>query len=74
VSGLQLGASHAHIDDSGNNTVERTHLSATYVHALTPEWNMNLGLSWTRRDEQTVGAATSEEVFVSLSRAFEWRR
>lgn len=74
VSGITLGASYARIEDTGDNDVDRAHLSAAYVHALTPDWNMNVGLSWTMRDEETVGRATSEEVFVSLSRAFEWRR
>lgn len=74
VSGVQLGLTYAQIDKTGSNQVDRANLSASYNHELTPDWNMNLGVAWKMRDEQTVGRATSEEVFFSLSRDFNWTR
>ncbi|WP_415184813.1 hypothetical protein [Phaeovulum sp.] len=74
VSGVQFGVSYAQIDKTSGNQVDRANVSASYIQALTPDWDMNLGVAWKMRDEETVGRATSEEVFVSLSRDFSWTR
>ncbi|HEX9859513.1 MAG TPA: hypothetical protein VGA75_14225 [Paracoccaceae bacterium] len=74
VSGLNLGLSYAQIDETGANMLERADLTASYRHALTADWDMNFGLAWRMRDEATEGRATSEEVFFSLNRRFEWQR
>lgn len=74
VSGVSLGMNYAETRETGTNDIARAGLSASYRHALTEDWTMNLGLAWRMRDEATVGRATSEEVFLSLSRDFTWRR
>ena len=74
VSGVSLGANYGIFTEDGANDITRAGLTATYRHNLTQDWAMNLGLAWRLRDEDTVGRATSEEIFVSLGRSFSWRR
>lgn len=73
-SALQFGLSYAQIDKTSGNQVDRANFSASYIRELTADWDMTMGLAWKMRDEDTVGRATSEEVFFSLSRDFDWTR
>ena len=54
-----------------SNEVERQNLSVGYEYSLTDDWNLNAGLNLTVRDEDTVGKAESQEIFLSLSRKFD---
>ena len=70
--GLSLfyGVTDATVDANG---VEQTELSATYSHALTEDWNLNTGVNYQVRDEDTVGRADSPSVFLSIGRRFDFR-
>jgi hypothetical protein len=72
VSGLNLGLSYSDFSDPGENDVTRADLTASYTHSLTEDWGLSVGANLTRRDEDTIGAATSSTVFLSLSRNFEF--
>ena len=72
VSGLNFGLSHSDFSNPGENAVARTDLTASYSHSLTPDWGMTLGANHSLRDEDTVGAANSSTLFLSLSRNFEF--
>jgi hypothetical protein len=56
-----------------DNEVRRIDLSAAYRYALTPDWNLNTGVSYEVRDEDTVGRAESPSVFLSIGRQFDFR-
>ena len=53
--------------------VERTDLSATYSHLLTPDWALNVGAGYSLRDEEGVGEARSPRVFLTVGRQFDFR-
>jgi outer membrane usher protein FimD/PapC len=72
VSGLNLGLSYSDFSDPDENDVTRTDLTASYTHSLTEDWGLTAGASLTRRDEATLGAASSSTLFLSLSRDFEF--
>lgn len=74
VSGVAFDVSYAAVTETGDNDVARAGLTASYRRDLTPDWAMTLGLSWRMVDEDTVERATSEEISLSLSRDFSWRR
>lgn len=46
-------------------------LGLTYSHALTEDWSLNTGLTHRTRDTATSPAATSNTVFIGLSRRWE---
>ena len=70
--GLSLfyGVTDATVDANG---VEQTELSASYSHALTEDWNLNTGINYQVRDEDTVGRADAPSVFLSIGRRFDFR-
>jgi outer membrane usher protein FimD/PapC len=72
VSGLNLGLSYSDFSDPGENDVARTDLTASYTHSLTEDWGLSVGANLSRRDEDTIGAANSSTLFLSLSRDFEF--
>ena len=72
VSGISLGLSYSDFSDPGENDVTRTDLSASYTHSLSADWGMTVGANYSLRDEDTVGAATSSTLSLSLSRNFEF--
>lgn len=74
LSGVTLGVTYATISETGEADVARAGVTASYSHALTEDWGLNLGLAWRLRDEDGAGSATSEEVFLSIGREFTWRR
>jgi hypothetical protein len=74
VSDLGFKLSYAAIDQTGTDpSVSRASLSATYSRALTADWNMSFGLAYQLRDQAGAGQASSETVFLGLSRRFDWR-
>ncbi len=70
---LGLTLNLARIDDSSANLVKRYDLTARYSYAVTPDWNMDLGLTLQRRTEATIGTAKSQLVFLTISRSFDIR-
>ena len=74
VSGIGLGLLYVQQEGTpSDNQVTRTDLNATYRHALTEDWNVNTGVSYRVRDEDTVGRAESPSVFLSIGRRFDFR-
>jgi hypothetical protein len=47
----------------------RTDFSATYRHELTPDWDMSVGFQRRQYSETGVGDATSDAIFLNLSRS-----
>jgi len=74
VSGIAFDLNYAAVSETGENDIARAGLTASYSRDLTADWAMTLGLAWRMVDEDTVERATSEEVYLSLSRDFSWRR
>ena len=72
VSAINFGLSYSDFSDPVENDVARTDLTASYSHSLTPDWGMSVGANHSLRDEDTVGAANSSTLFLSLSRNFEF--
>lgn len=54
-----------------SNQVTRSNLALGYEYALTEDWNLNTGVNLRVRDENTVGKAESQEIFMNLSRKFD---
>lgn len=57
-----------------SNQSDRTALSLSYNHALTRDWALRVGVQHQMRDEETVGTAESNSVFVSIGRSFDLLR
>jgi hypothetical protein len=55
-----------------NDTI-RADLRATYYYDLTKDWRLSTGYEYRIRDEETVGRATSNRVFLTLERNFVLR-
>ena len=53
------------------NGVQRGDLVITYEYELTEDWNLNTGIDFRMRDEQTVGTAKSTAVFFGIGRNFD---
>lgn len=56
-----------------DSTVRNTSFGATYSHALTEDWGLDLGYRQRIRDADGTGKADSSSVFLSLSRDFTFR-
>lgn len=73
ISGLNFNLSYAVTDETGpDNQTEQISFSTSYRRALTRDWDINVGYAYQMRDEDTVGRADSQSVFLTLSRSFEW--
>lgn len=57
-----------------SNQSDRTAFSLSYNHALTRDWALRVGVQHQKRDEETVGTAESNSVFVSIGRTFDLLR
>lgn len=74
LSSLSLDLSYAeNTVTATDSTVANTSFSATYSHALTEDWGLDLGYRQRIRDADGVGTADSSSVFLSLSRDFTFR-
>lgn len=60
-------------DTLTNLSTKSTTVDASLRYALTEDWGMNFGASHSVRDEDGVGTANSNSVFLSLKRNFEFR-
>ena len=45
----------------------------TLNYALTPDWTLNIGANHRIKDEDSIGRAASNSVFLSVGRTFEFR-
>jgi hypothetical protein len=76
LSSLSLSANYVELDRAGGpqfNDSSRTNLSATYNHQITRDWQLSSGYQYRIRDEETVGTATSNRLFLTLGRSFTLR-
>lgn len=72
--GLNMGADWSRSEDTASGSVtDTTSLNAALNYALTPDWNLNLGATHRMRDEDGIGRAESNSVFLSVGRTFEFR-
>ncbi|NJS37740.1 MAG: hypothetical protein HC783_00625 [Rhodobacteraceae bacterium] len=54
-------------------TTRSAAFSATYSHSLTQDWALDAGATHRIRQEDGLGNATSDTIFLELRRAVEWR-
>lgn len=76
VSRLDFNLSYGRSEGAGLSTVptvQRTTLTASYTHNLTPDWDLTGGVQLRSRDETGVGKADSKSVFVNLARSYSFR-
>lgn len=76
ISDLGFSANVAELDQAGGpavNDTTRADLRATYSREITPDWRLSSGYEFRWRDEENVGSATSNRVFLTLEREFVLR-
>lgn len=76
ISDLGFSANLAELDRAGGpavNDTTRADLRATYSREITPDWRLSSGYEFRWRDEENVGSATSNRVFLTLEREFVLR-
>ena len=76
LSQIGLSANFAEIAQSGGpalNDTSRADLRATYSRQITRDWQLSSGYEYRIRDEDTVGTATSNRIFLTLEREFTLR-
>ena len=74
LSGIGLDLVYGQTDATATeNEVRQIDLTAAYNYALTPDWNLNTGIVYQVRDEDTVGRSDSPSVFLSIGRRFDFR-
>ncbi len=57
-------------DTSSERSFRDGTLSVSYTRTLTEDWNMNLGVRHRYSDDDGIGTARSNEVFMSMSRSY----
>ncbi|KNX40063.1 hypothetical protein ROTO_33940 [Roseovarius tolerans] len=76
LSALEFSANIAELAQSGgpavNDTV-RADLRAAYSREITEDWRLSSGYEYRMRDEDSVGSATSNRIFLTLERNFVLR-
>ena len=71
LSSVSFDASYSKIDSSAAGAGSaNTSLTATYTHNLTPDWGLDLGYRHRIKEQNASGTATSNTVFLQLSRSF----
>ena len=76
LSNISVSANFAELARSGGpqlNDTTRTDLRATYRRNLTRDWQLSTGYEYRIRDEDTVGKAASNRIFLTLQRSFAVR-
>ena len=74
LMGLSMGATWAHSETTASGlATDSTSLNASINYALNEDWSMNFGATHRINDEDGVGRAKSNSVFLSIGRTFEWR-
>lgn len=72
LSALRLNATWSETEEtsSGGASSTNTSLGATYSREMTADWNLDAGYRYRIRDEQNIGRADSNTVFLELRRSF----
>ncbi len=71
---LGLDASYSLTEDTTSpDQTQTATFSAVYSHALTEDWLVDLGYTYSQREENTDGMARSNAVFLGLRRTWELR-
>ena len=76
LSQIGLSASFVEIARSGGpalNDTSRANLRATYSHQITRDWQLSSGYEYRINEEETVGTATSNRIFLTLQRSITLR-
>jgi hypothetical protein len=74
LSQLGFDISYALIEDTlSPDQTQTASLSAVYSRDLTEDWALDLGYTYSQRDENSDGMARSNSVFLGLRRAWELR-
>jgi len=76
LSSFSLSASYAELDRAGGpqfNDTSRANLSATYNYQITRDWQLSTGYGYRVSEEETVGTATANRIFLTLQRSFTLR-
>jgi hypothetical protein len=76
LSSIRVSANFAELARAGGpdlNDTTRTDLRATYSYELTQDWQLLTGYEYRIREEDNVGQATSNRVFLTLQRSFSVR-
>lgn len=72
--GLNMGADWSRSEDTASGSVtDNASLNAALNYALTPDWTLSAGANHRMKDEDGVGRAQSNSVFLSVGRTFEFR-
>ena len=72
--GLNMGADWSRSEDTTTGlATDNASLNAAVNYALTPDWTLNAGATHRMRDEDGIGRADSNSVFLSVGRTFEFR-
>jgi hypothetical protein len=73
LASLNLGLSYVVSRDTATDlSTDTASLSASMGYALSSDWNLNVGYRYESRDEDGVGQAQNNVVFLGLSRDFEF--
>ena len=73
-TGMAVNLSYSVADPAGlANDTTNANFGASYFIAVTSDWNMSLGYNYNMRNNDTVGRANSNSVFLGLSRNFNIR-
>ena len=71
-SSFVASLSYYQLDETSlENGVEQTNLRLGYQYELTQDWSLNSGISLRSRDEDNVGKADSQEVYLNIARKFD---
>ena len=76
LSDIGVSANFAELARSGGpefNTTIRADLRVAYNYTVTRDWQLSTGYEYRFRDEETVGEATSNRIFLTLQRSFSVR-
>ncbi|MEE9389206.1 MAG: hypothetical protein V3U96_11410 [Paracoccaceae bacterium] len=74
-SGLSLSFDISRVEDSGAgvaDTLNRATLTATYSRALTQDWGMSVGYSHRQNSGSAIATASSDRVFLTLTRDLQF--
>ncbi|MGM0661864.1 MAG: hypothetical protein ACQEUH_11895 [Pseudomonadota bacterium] len=76
LSSVGVSANFAELARSGGpelNDTTRADLRATYRYTLTRDWQLSTGYEYRIREEDNIGDATSNRIFLTLQRSFSVR-
>jgi len=72
--GLSVDGGLTRVEDSNDSDSERVTASAQYNHALTEDWNANVGYRYRYRKSENDPSAASNALFFGVSRQFQSTR